>query len=159
MDKQNSRYEFYKFAQISGILFTFWNLQFSRADWAADVALTGQLTMQPHGATRLDSNGSVKKTKCDRRIEIQRTTTDSSVPAVLVTGARWQRCAFPAFYGLSGQTRGEVDDDAGVFGLLSSIFYCSSELEMAAVRGGRGRTRQPSDVNRATMCQIGRAHV
>ena len=37
--------------------------------------------------------------------------------------------------------------------MLSSVFYCSPELGTAAVRGGRGRTRQPSDVNRATMCQ------
>ena len=47
------------------------------------MALTVLLTQRPRGSKLLAGTDSVKETKHGRWIEIQRTTTDPSVPAVL----------------------------------------------------------------------------
>ena len=109
MDKWIKRYDFYKFAQKSGILINSWDFYKSAgltglADWV--------LTEQPRGAFLLDDTVSVrKKIKWSRWIEIQRTTLDPSVSGGVRSpehggdGGDTVASAFPAFYSGRGRTR------------------------------------------------------
>ena len=92
LDKWIKKYDFYKIALNSGILFNFLELQISRADWAADWALT----QQPRGATLLAGTDSLTGSNLDRTIKIRGVRTDPSRtgdgahrPTAMATPARW----------------------------------------------------------------------